>query len=617
MKQLDRNRKTRFFYGQRIAIAFLSSFLWVACQSGAAQLSATVSLATPEMLIPYATSSQQETPTVSPEGGLFSPTDTKGTITSGESSTGTVYYVRPDGGAAGQCNGLHDAPYSEGVSPACAWSHPFWALPPQGSPRIAGGDTLMIASGEYRMGLGAPGTGDCDAAGGYDCHMPSIPGGPDAAHPTRILGEGWATGCLNPPSLWGSERAGLILNLNGSRNMIVACLEITDHSECVESQENGFPCERDSPPYGDWASIGLSAEDSENVLLANLNIHGLASDGVRAGRLADWTVQDMRIAGNGWSGWNGDIGEHSSNSGTLTFRRWRVEWNGCGETYPGGRPTRCWAQSAGGYGDGVGTGLTGGRWIIEDSAFLHNTSDGLDLLYARLPGAKVEIRRSIFEGNAGNQIKTTGPTTMENVIAVGNCTFFDHQPFTYRLDAGGDGTPGAGSVDPCRAGGDTVALDLNPGDQARVVNSTLTGEGACIVIAVCAYQKDCAGTSQSVELANDIFEGNPSFFASGEDVCFAWFNDEGGGDRLPRNPFETIFSILYGVRFGNVQPCPGGNNRCGVPAGILSVGIDAFDAHLLPGSSAIDAGKREAAPQTDFDGRLRDARPDIGAYEWR
>jgi hypothetical protein len=210
----------------------------------------------------------------------------------------------------------------------------------------------------------------------------------------------------------------------------IACLEITDHSECVESQENGFPCERDEPPYGDWAAEGLYAADSANVHLLDLNIHGLAVSGVHAGRLADWTVERVRIAANGWAGWDGDIGDDSSNSGTMVFRSWRVEWNGCGETYPGGEPVRCWAQSAGGYGDGVGTGATGGLWVIEDSAFLHNTSDGLDLLYARLTGARIEIRRTIAGGNAGNQIKTTGPAVMENVIAVGNCGFFEGQPFT-------------------------------------------------------------------------------------------------------------------------------------------------------------------------------------------
>jgi hypothetical protein len=592
----------------------LISFLWTACQASligdsptrtfnTASVTAVLQQETP--LIPFA-ANKELLPTLMITSGAGSTNDL---------SPGTTYYIRPDGGSANQCNGLADTPFSESVSPACAWNHPFWALPPQGSARMAGGDTLRIAPGQYRMGYGAPGATRCDAFSAYDCYMAPIPSGSDAAHPTRILGTGWESGCANPPQLWGAEHADRILNLDGSNNVDVACLEITDHSACVESQENGLPCERDNPPYGDWAAVGIFAADSANVRLSNLNIHGLANSGVHAGRLMDWTVEYVRIAGNGWSGWDGDIGEDGSNQGTLTFRRWLVEWNGCGETYPGGRPTRCWAQSAGGYGDGVGTGATGGHWIIEDSAFLHNTSDGLDLLYARLPGARVDVRRVIAEGNAGNQIKTTGPTHMENVIVVGNCNFFSGQPFAYRMDTNGDGTPDGDSVDPCRAGGDAISLDLNPGDQASVVNSTLTGEGTCLLIAMCAYQKDCLRSQQNVLLTNDIFEGNPSFSRSGEDVCFAWYNDEAGADRLPQNPFTTEYSILHAVPFGNVNPCGVGNNLCGTSAGLLSPGLDGFNAHLQAGSPAIDAGTAAGAPSSDFDGQPRDAKPDMGAYE--
>src|SRR5215467_12341612 len=70
-----------------------------------------------------------------------------------------TWYVRTDGGTAAQCDGLHDAAYSGAVRHhACAWRHPFDALPPGGPARIGGGDTLMIGPGSYRMGRGAPGT---------------------------------------------------------------------------------------------------------------------------------------------------------------------------------------------------------------------------------------------------------------------------------------------------------------------------------------------------------------------------------------------------------------------------------------------------------------------------
>jgi len=512
----------------------------------------------------------------------------------------TTYYVRPDGGSPAQCTGLVDAPYpGSGTGQPCAWDHPFRALPPNGTPRISGGDTLIIGAGSYMMGYGAPGADTCESDYPWDCYMPPIPSGPDPAHPTRILGEGWDSGCPNPPELWGTERADMIINLTDASNVEVACLEITDHSGCVEFHSGGLACERDTYPYGPWAGTGIYAEDSANVYLHDLNIHGLADAGIRAGRLADWTVEDVRIAGNGWVGWDGDIDGSDSNSGTMLFRRWTVEWNGCGETYPGEEPTGCWAQTAGGYGDGVGTGTTGGHWIIEDSAFLHNTSDGLDLLYVREEGSLIEIRRTIAEGNAGNQIKTTGPVTIENTIIVGNCGFFDGQSFTY-------------NVDNCRALGTALALDLRPGNQATVINNTLTSEGDCLVTA------ECYGTCDGSELVlvrNNIFQGHTDFLQPFENTCLTWT----GG--FPHDPFDIDYSVINDVKN---DPCPGSHDICGVSPGLVNPSIDAFDAHLLSDSPAIDAGTPSGAPAIDFDGNPRPldgdsdgtAVVDIGADEF-
>ena len=72
-------------------------------------------------------------------------------------------------GSPQQCTGLVDAAYpGRGTAHAGVWDHPFHAFEPSGEPhivgttRIGGGDTLIIASGSYRMGFGAPGAGSCD-----------------------------------------------------------------------------------------------------------------------------------------------------------------------------------------------------------------------------------------------------------------------------------------------------------------------------------------------------------------------------------------------------------------------------------------------------------------------
>jgi hypothetical protein len=514
--------------------------------------------------------------------------------TSVQSSSATTYYVRPDGGSTAQCTGLVDAPYSgSGADQPCAWDHPFRALPPDGTPRIAGGDTVIIASGRYMMGYGAPGADNCESDYPWDCHVPSIPSGPGASTPTRILGAGWDTGCPNPPELWGTERAWFILNLTDSNNVQIACLEITDHSDCVEDHTGSLACQRDNPPFGAWAAVGIYAEDSANVHLRNLNIHGLAVDGIHAGRLSDWTVENVRIAGNGWAGWNGDIDGNDSNSGTLTFRHWTVEWNGCGETYPDDQPTGCWGQSAGGYGDGVGTGTTGGHWIIEDSAVRYNTSDGLDLLYAREEGSLIEIRRTVAEGNAGNQVKTSGPTIIENLLTVGNCGFFEGKSFTH-------------NVDYCRAGGNAIALTLRTDNQATVINSTITGHGDCLLIAECQEGYACGG-SASILLRNDILLGNLEFQGGGDTTCLAWSDIE-------PDPITIDHAIINGVKNSPV-PCPP-DSQCGVSPGLVNESIDAFDGHLLETSLAIDQGTADGAPANDLESHPRDDQPDIGAYEY-
>lgn len=506
-----------------------------------------------------------------------------------------TYYIRPDGGDAEQCTGLSDTPYpGDGKGRDCAWDHPFRALPPSGTPRILGGDTLIIASGSYMLGLGAPGAANCEPDAAGDCVMPPLPGGPDSAHPTRLLGEGWDRGCPDAPELWGAERADQLLNLAGASHMEISCFELTDHSDCIEHHTGRLACQRDSFPYGPWAAVGLYAEDSADVRLSHLNIHGFAAAGVMAGRLQDWSVDHVRIAANGWVGWEGDIDGDDANSGTLRFRHWVVEWNGCGETWPQGNPIGCWAQTAGGYGDGVGTGDTGGHWIIEDSIFRFNTSDGLDLLYARRPDSSITVRRTLASNNAGDQIKANGPTTIENSILVSRCGYFDGQPFTLH-------------VDPCRAGGSAVALTLRPGDQVDLTGNTMIGEGDCLIIAECDEGDLCDG-SERVVLRGNLLLGGPEYQGEGDTTCLLWHD-------LPHNPVEIIGSLFTNLK-AMPASCPAGS-LCGVTPELVGPGLTAFDPHLRPGSPAIDAGPSRGMPADDYYGRPRDERPDIGALEWR
>jgi len=527
---------------------------------------------------------------------LFCALSCLGSMTS--LSAAATYYVRPDGGTCDQCTGQVDAAYpGSGTDQPCAWAHPFWALDTGGNWRIQGGDTLVIYTGSYMMGYGAPNTAWCFPEGAFDCHLPPLPSGPTPENPTRIVGVGWDSGCPDPPELWGTQRSWHILDLTGTSNAFIACLELTDHSGCVESHANPqIRCERDAYPFGDWAGAGIYASDSSNVTLKHLNIHGFADRGVYGGRISDWTVEDVRIAGNGWAGWDGDIYGDDSNSGTLRFSNWLVEWNGCAESYPDEEPNNCWAQTAGGYGDGVGTGETGGHWIIEDSTFRYNTSDGLDLLYARRLDSQIEIRRSSSYGNAGDQMKVNGPTAIENSLMVSNCGCFAGKPFTYH-------------VDNCRGGGSALSLNLRQGDSISVVNATIAGQGDCLGIVECDGL-NCDG-SETITIQNSIFKGYQDYLQPWDRTCYLWFDQD---------DFYTThidYNVIFSAKIGSLGLAPHDMDEDPLFA---NSSLESFDGHLQAESPAIDSGLSVGGlvPNHDMErlGRPQGSGVDRGAYEF-
>jgi hypothetical protein len=385
---------------------------------------------------------------------------------------------------------------------------------------------------------------------------------------------GWDSGCANPPELWGTQRANYILTLNGTSNAVIDCLEITDHSGCVESHPNSsVACQRDTYPYGDWALIGIYAADSSNVTLRHLNIHGLAHTGIRAGRLTDWTVEDVRIARNGMAGWDGDLQEGvnlNSNQGTLTFRRLTVEWSGCAESYPGGQTNNCWGQSVGGYGDGFGQGgLTGGHWIIEDSVFRYNTQDGIDMLYVREANSQIEIRRTKSYGNAGDQMKVNGPARIENSLMISNCGFFNGKSFTYNV---GD----------CRAGGSALVFSMRRGSKVSVVNSTLVGQGDCLLIVQCDTEAlpTCDGSEVPI-IQNNIFQGHQEF-GTDDMTCDVWF------DRDNFYQTQEDYNVIHpDTKLGEFQH---GSHDIFQDPLFVNSNLETFDGHLQVGSPAINSG---------------------------
>jgi hypothetical protein len=160
--------------------------------------------------------------------------------------------------------------------------------------------------------------------------------------------------------------------------------------------------------------------------------------------------------------------------------------------------------------------------------------------------------------------------------------------------------------DLCRAMGNALSLALQPGDQVSVTHSTLASQGDCLVVANC--EGVCTG-KEVVRMRNNIFVGAAEYLQPDEATCLAW--PEG----FSQNPFDMDYSLVFAAK--DTPPCPGKHDLCGADPGLANASLEAFDAHLRPGSLAINAGIPEGAPAMDFDGNQRDSKPDIGAYEWR
>lgn len=377
---------------------------------------------------------------------------------------------------------------------------------------LVSGDVVNL-SGSLKIGYD-PALSGCSSSYPYDCRMKGIPDGVTITSDPN-----------NPAELWGTERVSYVLSLQGSDNVIVENIKITDHSDCIEFKT----CKRDGGyPYGPWAQVGIKASDSTNVIIRNVEITGLANKGIHAGRLKDWTLQNVKIIGNPYAGWDGDIGAtNSSNSGFIKFINTDILFSGCAQGYPDTTKIfNCFGQSQAGYGDGIGTALTNGDWYFENVNISYNVSDGLDLLYAGTSGSVI-IKGGKFENNAGNQIKSAFSTIIDGAIIHGNCGWFQ-----------GSGLTMSGWGDNCRAMGNAISLGnrgLKPSYTLR--NLKVTGNGDVLLLV--GGSDD--GT-RKVAIENSKFEGGPQF---GHPDTTAFYYADG----------NTIKPSLQNVQIAKTKDC--------------------------------------------------------------
>lgn len=479
-------------------------------------------------------------------------------------SHASTYYVRLDGGSATQCTGLANAAYpGSGVGMACAFNHPVWALGAKGTTgKLLGGDTLIIddtnratgAQAQYKIGYGMPNTvsANCYLNWTYDCVMSAVPSGPDAAHPTKIVGSSYNTGCGKKPQLWGTDGVNNLLNLSKAANVDIQCLELTDHSNC--GLRVGKPtCSENwnaGALSGPYAKIGIYAQGGSNFSFRNLDVHGFSSRGFMMGGINGLTFSYVNMDGNYMANWDTDVGSAvgvSYNSGAIILDHVKNRFAGCSESYPRSATfntadySNCTDQNdtPPGYGDGLGANKTGGDWIIINSEFSHNTQDGLDLLYHDGTGS-ISIQRSLFEGNDGNQIKVAGSIiNIENSVVIGNCNYLSA---TNKIKMPSPWVS-------CRAGGDAVVFSVYQGGVYKLLNSTITTNGNSSVL-IADNAKTCNST-ESYLFRNNIYVGNGATTALYLNllpkVCSA-----------PK--IDIDYSIINNVS-GSYCP-PGAHNKC-------------------------------------------------------
>lgn len=533
-------------------------------------------------------------------------------------SSSHTWFIRPDGGDRKQCTGKADAAYpGRGSAKPCAFKNPY-ELFTNGEYNnkdsvVEGGDTILLRGGPYRMGYKGPNPkdywGNCPGDP-FGCSMPPLPSG-TADHPTRLLGENYQS-CNKKTQLFGGYALGAVINLQGSKNVDVECLELTDHSQCTRVG-GGYPasegCHNDYP-LSDYGGTGIvTSSGTAGVLLKNLDIHGFTGHGIGGAIGADITADHVRIAFNGSSGWDFDDGRgtQSAPDAAVHATYLTVEWNGCNEEYPITHPIpafSCFDQDHGGYGDGVGTPGTPLNFTCDHCIFRYNTQDGLDLLH--VSGSVISITNSESYGNMGQQWKMGAmqKVVFENNVTVHNCR---------RMSA-----PMAGAPDGyhrylslfCRAAGDGIAFSINDGSTYVLRNNSFAGYGAV------SYDISCSGTCTK---ANIVFQNN----------LHIGYNDPVGGKLpaifyttgLPRDPFiSKDHNIYYRMRscpFGFTEHCTN-PKIVNMPAWNGEGSLDGINFHLTSDSPARNAGVAVPGLMKDNAGIERPANSaeDIGAFQY-
>ena len=575
-------------------------------------------------------------------------------------STGTTWYVRPDGGSRyssnmqdGQCDGRSDVAYpGHGTNQPCAfkdvrylWQDGSYTVVADQSAFPAygwignGGDTYLIRgslSGGVSWRIGYPTNTDMyDPTVAHDWGVAGDPYGSGIPQPlsgtasqhTRILGENFGS-CHAPQAktqLHGGYGVNAVLNMTGVSYVDIACLDITDFSSCGRASQTNT-CNSTIGQLSDYATNGISwSKTSTNDTVTDVSIHGLASAGM-IGPTGDGVVFSyIDLVGNASSGWNADAGDGTTGTGSLLMQHYNISWNGCAEEYPmvDALPYQdCTDDNDGGYGDGFGTATTPSNpaWNVtfDQGIVTYNTQDGLDSLHLVGSGSSVTVTRTQAYGNMGQQIKVGGASgTAINNLIVTNCNAMRQTI---------PGTPAGYNSrlsDFCRAADTGIVLTVGPHTRLTYDFNTMYSASATSIEIDCDTTNGPCNATSTVDFRNNIFIGfknntadgypsggtggysNPVYNGAGVD----FFGNSG-----------SVFTNNFTLHPSSAWTCPANHELaglCGDP-GLTDEGWYIYGApDMTPGQSspAVAAGVAIPGITLDYAGVMRPSSPTIGGLQ--
>ena len=540
-------------------------------------------------------------------------------------SFAATWYIRSDGASYGTstttCNGHSDVAYSAGNGPNCAvkslydihtWT-PSDSSATSGVERIAGGDIIIFSKTGDTFPIGADRTVTpalCTSAGASGCYFKPFPSGPSSSQPTKILGVGYDTGCAGiKVQLYGTQGVKRIFDLSGKSNIDIECLELTDHSNCGLRVTGARVCSESwGTDVGAWGRTAIYSAGGTNFTFSNLDIHGLAFSGMNIGGVNGLTLSKVNIDGNHTGGWDGDIGEvgsESAFSGTINILNSKIRFNGCSENYP-----RSSSFSASDYldcgtrdsADGAGFYNTGGIWNVKNSEFSHNSSDGLDLLYCN-NNCTVNVDKSLFEGNWGNQLKFTAKTSnITNSIFIANCRYLVDTGKVYS---------GSGMDCSCRANGTPIVVTPIQGSTFNYFNNTAWSSNSCVSGSSFVESANRYGTCNGSEVYT--YKNNILYSATAGSWV-PYYNGLSGSCSTAWGNAVTQYSNIY-----NFQTNPSGTgNLFTAPPWTSSIGSSTFNnvpAVYLTTSRPGTSGLSFWNTATDYNSYSRGSSPDMGALQ--